>query len=166
MRKISQLKEQLIKISGDVHRISRRLHPTILDDLGLVRAIESECIALNMLREGLKIQFKKKNIPDKIPNDIALCFYRIVQEGLKNFMRHSGASRCEIKLKGGDDVLYLTLQDDGIGFDPAEVRSKPGLGLTSMRERVQFVCGVFSIDTRIGQGTTLKVSVPLPKGVL
>lgn len=160
LQKISRIKEQLISVSEDVHRISRQLHPTILDDLGLVRAIESECAALQM-RENLVIIFKSEDVPDRIANDISLCFYRIVQEGLRNIISHSGATRCEIFLKTAGDALCLSVRDQGMGFNQAEVRNKPGLGLSSMRERMQLVQGDFAIDSRPGQGTVIRVSVPL-----
>lgn len=160
LRKISWIKEQLISIAEDVHRISRQLHPTILDDLGLVRAIESECAALQR-RENLEVIFRHESVPDRIPKDISLCLFRIVQEGLKNIVRHSGAQRCEVSLQTGD-TLCLTVKDEGTGFDRVEVRKKPGLGITSMRERVLLVQGDFAIDSRPGQGTVVRVSVPLP----
>jgi PAS domain S-box-containing protein len=159
---ISRIKEQLISVSEDVHRISRQLHPTILDDLGLVRAMGSECAALQ-LRENLEVVFQHENVPDGIPKDIALCLYRVVQEGLKNIVRHSGAARCDVVLRGGAEALSLTIQDQGKGFDREEVRNKPGLGLSSMRERVQLVRGDFGIDSRPGEGTVIRVRVPLTK---
>lgn len=160
LQKISWIKEQLISVSEDVHRISRQLHPTILDDLGLVRAIESECASLQ-LRENLVIIFRHANVPDRIPNDTSLCLYRIIQEGLKNIIRHSGAAKCEIFLETADEKLCLSVKDEGMGFNPVEVRSRPGLGLSSMRERVQLVRGDFAIDSRPGQGTVIRVRVPL-----
>jgi len=159
---ISEIKEQLIKVSEDVHRISRQLHPTILDDLGLVRAIESECTLLRQ-RENLEILFLNENVPDKLPDDVPLCLYRIVQEGLNNCICHSGANRCEITLKGSDETIFLDVKDDGVGFDPLEVRDKPGLGLSSMRERVQLVGGQFKVDTEPGRGTSIHVSIPLKR---
>lgn len=158
--RIGRIKEQLIKVSEDVHRISRQLHPTILDDLGLVRAIESELEALKH-REDLLIIFKNKQVPNPIPSIVSLCIYRIIQEGLNNVIRHSGAKRCVVDLSRLQDTLCLTITDKGIGFDPEEVRHKPGLGLSSMRERVLFVQGDFSIDSQLGKGTEIKVSVPL-----
>jgi PAS domain S-box-containing protein len=160
VQKISQIKEQLIKISEDVHRISRQLHPTILDDLGLVRAIESECAAL-MRRENIEIILRNEDVPVSISNDIALCLYRVVQEGLRNVLTHSRAKNCEILLKGEESTLCLAVSDNGVGFDPLEVRNKPGLGLSSMRERAHLVRGDFSIDTRPGKGTAIRVCVPL-----
>lgn len=159
---ISRIKEQLISVSEDVHRISRQLHPTILDDLGLVRAMGSECAALQ-LRENLEVVFRHENVPDRIPKDISLCLYRVVQEGLKNIVRHSGAARCEVLLRGDAEALSLTIQDQGKGFNREEVRNKPGLGLSSMRERVQLVRGDFGIDSRPGEGTVIQVRVPLTK---
>jgi signal transduction histidine kinase len=162
IQRISGIKKQLIKISEDVHRISRQLHPTIIDDLGLVRAIESECAALGK-RENIEIIFTNVNVPDSLPDDVPLCLYRIAQEGLNNCLCHSGANRCEVVLKGSGDTIFLAVEDKGAGFNPVEVREKPGLGLSSMRERVQLVGGQFNIDTEPGRGTSIHVSIPLEK---
>jgi two-component system, NarL family, sensor histidine kinase UhpB len=162
-RKISAIKEQLIKVSEDVHRIARQLHPTILDDLGLIRAIESECAAFGQ-REHIEIIFTQDDVPDSFPDDVPLCFYRIVQEGLNNIIKHSDAERCEITLRGTDETICLAVKDKGVGFDPDEVRSKSGLGLASMRERVQLVRGNLAIDSKPGKGTIIQVSIPLKGG--
>jgi signal transduction histidine kinase len=163
VHKVSQIKDELIKVSEDVHTISRQLHPTILDDLGLARAIESECAAV-MRRHPVGIIFRKEDVPDEIPDDIALCLYRVVQEGLKNIAVHSQSKNCEIFLKGADHALSLTVTDDGVGFDPLVVRSMPGLGLSSMRERVQLIQGDFSIRSQPGKGAVITVCVPLAGG--
>ena len=162
IQSISGIKEQLIKISEDVHRISRQLHPTIIEDLGLVRAIESECAALGK-RENIEIFFTSEDEPDRFPDNVPLCLYRVIQEGLHNCISHSGTNRCEIVLKGTGDAIVLALKDEGSGFDPVEVRNKPGMGLSSMRERVQLVGGQFKVDTEPGRGTTIHVSIPLEK---
>ncbi|MBI5632815.1 MAG: PAS domain S-box protein [Nitrospirae bacterium] len=159
-RKVSQIKDQLIRVSEDVHAISRQLHPTILDDLGLVRAIESECATL-MRRDNFEIVFEFFEVSAAIPKDAALCLYRIVQEGLKNIVRHSNARDAEIFLRGTEDGICLTIADNGVGFDPAEVRHRPGLGLSSMRERVSLVGGEYSIESQPGNGTVINVCVPL-----
>jgi len=160
IQSISGIKEQLIKISEDVHRISRQLHPTIIEDLGLVRAIESECAALGK-RENVEIFFTSEDIPDRFPDNVPLCLYRVIQEGLHNCIHHSGTNKCEIALKGSGGAIVLVLKDEGSGFDPVEVRNKPGMGLSSMRERVQLVGGQFKVDTEPGRGTTIHVSIPL-----
>jgi PAS domain S-box-containing protein len=162
IQKVSKIKEQLIKISEDVHRISRQLHPTILDDLGLVRAVEAECAALAR-REGIEIIFTHEGVPDRLPADVPLCLYRIVQEGLNNCICHSGTKSCKVILKGSGDKISLLVKDTGRGFDPVEVRDKPGLGLSSMRERVQLVGGNFKVDTQPGQGTSVHINLPLTR---
>lgn len=162
-RAAAQIKEQLIKVSEDVHTISRQIHPTILDDLGLVRAVESECASV-MARHPVRITFRKEHVPDKIPDDIALCLYRIIQEGLKNVTAHADARSCEIHLRGENHALSVTLTDDGIGFDPQEARRMPGLGLSSMRERVLLVQGEFAVRSRPGEGAVITVRVPLAGG--
>ncbi|HEX9113896.1 MAG TPA: ATP-binding protein, partial [Nitrospirota bacterium] len=162
-RAAAQIKEQLIKVSEDVHTISRQIHPTILDDLGLVRAVESECASV-MARHPVRITFRKEHVPDKIPDDIALCLYRIIQEGLRNVTAHADARICEIHLRGEDHALSVTLTDDGIGFDPQEARRMPGLGLSSMRERVLLVQGEFAVRSRPGEGAVITVRVPLAGG--
>jgi len=159
-QKISQIKEQLISVSEDVHHISRQLHPSILDDLGLIRAIESECTAI-LKRGNVRVTFVREDVLPVIPGDIALCLYRVVQESLKNITKHSQAQSAEIFLKSADNNITLAIRDKGIGFDPAQVRQKPGLGLASMRERIQLVRGEFSITSQPGQGTAVSVRVPL-----
>ena len=162
IQKVSEIKGQLIKISEDIHRISRQLHPTILDDLGLVRAIEAECTALAQ-REGIEIIFTSENVPDRLPADVPLCLYRIVQESLNNCICHSGTKSCKVILKSSEDKISLTVKDTGRGFDPVDVRDKPGLGLSSMRERVLLVEGNFKVDSQPGRGTSLHVSIPLTR---
>ena len=162
LQKVSHIKEQLIKISEDVHRISRQLHPTIIDDLGLVRAIESECAALSQ-RESVEIFFTTEDIPEILPDDVPLCLYRITQESLNNCISHSGTAKCEVFLKGSHDAIFLDIEDEGVGFNTDEVRNKQGLGLSSMRERVQLVGGNIKVDTEPGRGTHIHVSIPLKR---
>jgi PAS domain S-box-containing protein len=163
VERIVQIKDQLIKVSEDVHNISRQIHPTILDDLGLVRAIESEC-AMFLRRHSITPSFIKDHVPDAIPDDIALCLYRVVQEGLRNIAVHSRATSCKIVLHMSGDAICLAVTDDGVGFDPLEIRNTPGLGLSSMRERVQLVEGDFAIRSEPGKGTEITVCVPLAGG--
>ncbi len=158
--RVTEMKEKLIRVSEDVHGISRRLHPSILDDLGLVRAVKSECKNFSE-RFGIVTRFMPKDVPDRLPPDLALCMYRIVQEGLRNIAVHAQAEEAHVSLTGTDDMLYLTVNDDGIGFDPESVRRKAGLGLASMRERVRLVNGNFSVRSRPGCGTTIEVMAPL-----
>jgi PAS domain S-box-containing protein len=158
--KLRDMKNQVVKVSEDVHSISRQLHPSILDDLGLVRAAGSECERFSS-REGIDVAFTEENLPSNIPRDISLSLYRIVQEGLRNIAKHACATHTSVSLKGGHDALVLTIQDNGIGFDREEARGKAGLGLASMRERAALIHGDFGITSTRGQGTRIEVYVPM-----
>jgi signal transduction histidine kinase len=159
---LREMKRDIIKISQDVHNLSRRLHPSILDDLGLIKAVESECAGFSK-REGIEVVFNHENIPTVIQRDIALALYRIIQEGLRNISKHACAEHISVSLKGIDHDVLLSVQDDGLGFDPAEARGKPGLGLSSIRERVRLIQGELSIESQPGKGTRITVRVPLVK---
>ena len=149
---IREMKTNIVKISQDVHNLSRQLHPSILDDLGLIKAVESECRNVST-REGVEIVFNHENIQAFIPKDISLSLYRIIQEGLSNISKHACAEHITVSLKGIDHDLLLSVQDDGIGFDTAEIRKQPGLGFSSMRERTRLIHGELSIKSQPKQGT-------------
>ncbi len=158
--KLGEMRQQIVKLSSDVHAISRQLHPSILDDLGLVEAIKSECNNFTQ-REGIVVRYKPVRLPPRIPRDIALCIYRIIQEGLRNIAKHAQATEAHLSLIGKNDALYLSIKDTGVGFDPLGVKKKTSLGLASMEERVRLIQGNFSIQSQPGQGTEIKVRAPL-----
>jgi signal transduction histidine kinase len=159
---LREMKNGIVRISQDVHSLSRQLHPSILDDLGLIKAVESECISFSR-REGIDIVFNHENIPRVIPKDISLSLYRIIQEGLTNISKHACAEHISVSLKGIDHDVLLSVQDDGIGFDSAEVKEKPGLGFSSMRERARLIHGEFSIQSQLEKGTLITVRAPLTR---
>ena len=160
LEKLRDVKNQVVRVCEDVHGMSRQLHPSILDDLGLVRAVESECKRFSS-REGIDVAFTEENVPGNTPRHISLCLYRIVQEGLRNIAKHACANHVSVSLKGGRDGLVLTIQDTGIGFDPGEVGGKVGLGLGSMRERARLIQGGLSISSEPGHGTRIEVRAPI-----
>jgi signal transduction histidine kinase len=159
---LDEMKKDIIEISQDVHDLSRQLHPSILDDLGLIKAVESECKNFSR-REGIEIAFNHENIPKIIPKDVSLSLYRIIQEALSNISKHACADHISVSLECIGHDLFLSIQDDGIGFDPAEVREKPGLGFSSMRERAILMQGEFSIRSQPERGTVIDVKVPLKR---
>lgn len=154
------LKDKLIEISEVVHDLSRQLHPSILDDLGLVQAVESEC-ALFTKRNGITLSFANSDVPDAIPNDIALCLYRAIQEGIRNIAAHSKTNAARITLQGFDGGVVLKIQDLGVGFNVREARAKLGIGLAGMRERVRLVKGTMFVRSEPGKGTEIEISIPL-----
>ena len=160
LNKIVRIKEQLIKISKDVHNISRDLHPSILVDLGLIRAVQSECSNFSA-RTGIAVNFIPKNVPDKIPKDIALSAYRTIQEGLSNIAKHADVKNSSVFLEMSGGSLIVIVRDTGIGFDQTKVRQQAALGLGSIRERARLINGKSSIMSTLGKGTTIEVRIPL-----
>ena len=128
------LKEHLIALSDDVHRLSRQLHPAILDDLGLKDALRAECDRVAE-RGRLAVNFRCGQLPACVPRDLALCVYRIAQEALHNAVKHAQADRVDLTLNADLEFLDLEVRDFGRGFDPAAGRHRSGLGLASMEER-------------------------------
>ncbi len=156
---LRRTRAQLVKLSEDVHALSRQLHPSILDDLGLVDALRSECVHFQQ-REGLVVTCQAENLPAGLPRDTALCLYRIAQEALRNVARHAEARGANVSLTGYDGDVLLTVSDEGKGFDPHGARSRPGLGLASMEERARLIGADLSIQSHPGKGTTISLLVP------
>jgi len=159
-QELNDMKMKLIEVSEDVHSLSRQLHPTILDDLGLVEAVKSECMVFSR-RTGIALSFEPNNMPGVIPKDIALCLYRVIQEGLKNIEKHAKITQAQISLQGLSGSIRLLIQDVGAGFEPHTIKNKAGLGLSSIRERVGFINGTMSVKSEQGKGTEIEVFVPL-----
>jgi signal transduction histidine kinase len=151
--------ERLAALSESVHSLSRQLHPSILDELGLVDALRSECLSLEQ-RDGIRVRFQSRDVPTDIPSDVALCVYRVAQESLRNVARHARCSRASVQLGGTERVLVLCVRDKGIGFEVA-ARGKTGLGLESMRERARLIRARLSIRSKPGRGTRITLRVPL-----
>jgi two-component system, NarL family, sensor kinase len=157
---LREMQNSIVRISEDVHSLSRQLHPSILDDLGLIKAVEAECARFSR-REGIDVVFNHENFPRVIPKDVSLSLYRIIQEGLRNISKHACAEHITVSLKGLDHNVLLSVQDDGIGFDWAEVKENPGLGFSSMRERARLIHGELSIQSQPEKGTVITLRVPL-----
>jgi signal transduction histidine kinase len=159
---LHEIKNGIVRLSQDVHSLSRQLHPSMLDDLGLIKAVESECSGFSK-REGVEVLFNHENIPGVIPKDVSLSLYRIIQEGLRNISKHACAEHASVFLQGIDHDVLLSVQDDGIGFDWAEVKKNPGLGFSSMRERARLIRGELSIESEPEKGTVITVRAPLTR---
>jgi signal transduction histidine kinase len=99
-----------------------------------------------------------------VPNEEAICLYRIAQEALRNVARHAAARVAEVSLERVNGGLQLAVWDNGKGFDPVRMRDRPSLGLASMRERLRALGGKLSIDSAPGKGTVVLAWVPLNGG--
>jgi signal transduction histidine kinase len=156
------MQEQLVGLSEDMHALSRQLHPSILDDLGLVEALRSECASFAR-REGIAVVYRSEDVPATLPKGVALCVYRVAQEALRNLAKHAAVDEAWVTFVAIGPELVLRVQDKGVGFDPAAVRSEAGLGLSSMEERVRLIQAKLSVTSAPGRGTTVEVCVPLAR---
>jgi signal transduction histidine kinase len=153
------LRGHVATLADDVHRICYRLHPAILENLGLIVALESYCEEY-AAHSSVKTRFMHCGIPAQLPKTLALCIYRIVQETLRNVARHAHAKRALVILRGTQDRIDVTIKDTGCGFDLARVRGN-GLGLISLTERVHLAGGTCTIRSSPGKGTRIHASLPV-----
>ena len=147
------------EIAEEVRRISHRLHPAILDNVGLEAALEAECQSFHRIH-GIRASCEFQNCPVSVTPDVALALYRITQEALSNVARHAKASWVKVTLTAMDDRLVLSIVDSGIGFEPENPTSLGGLGLVSMRERARQIGAHLAVSSQPGKGTEVEVEAP------
>jgi signal transduction histidine kinase len=154
---LSDLSSQISAISNTAREISHGLYPTHLEYLGLAKALKRLC---DELRSGknTSIHLTMSHLPDQLQPSISLSLYRIAQETMHNIITHSQAKNVQVELGADDTQIALRIIDDGVGFDTSHQAG--GLGLESMRQRVQAVGGVIDISSSPNSGTRIEVRVP------
>jgi signal transduction histidine kinase len=153
----------LDRIGEELRRVSHELRPTILDDLGLVPALEFLAEGVSR-RGGFRVRVEG-NIEGRLPPAVETALYRVVQEALTNISRHARARNVELVLRREGSEILCTVRDDGIGFDAAKVQSPGnhgrGLGLIGMKERLSAVGGSLVLSSLPGRGSELVFAIPL-----
>ena len=157
---IQHAQERIAEIARDVQGLSHRLHSSKLDYLGLVSAANSFCRDVAQ-QSKVRVDFSHRDVPRTLPKEVNLCLFRVLQEALQNAVKHSGSKQFRVTLARTENRLELTVSDDGAGFDLKRAASGKGLGLISMRERLQLVEGEISIHSKPGAGTTVRALVRL-----
>jgi signal transduction histidine kinase len=155
---LDSLRGCVTMLAEDVHRICERLHPIVLDNLGLVRGIEFLCEE-QARTGGLKASFVHGCIPRRLPANVSLCLYRVVQEALQNAAKYSGADQVTVRLHKEDNGVRALVSDTGRGFD-MKAASRSGLGLMFLAERVKLLDGRCAIRSAPGKGTLISAWVP------
>ena len=148
------------EIGADLHTLSHRLHSSTLEKLGLVPGVTALCKEFGT-QKAIEVDLRTHDVPRSVDPDVALCLFRIVQEGLRNLKKHSGAAKAQVRLRKVGDKLLVTVYDDGAGFDVHDVEEKEGLGIRSMEERADLLGGRFHIRSKPGKGTRIDAWVPL-----
>jgi len=157
LRHLHLVEEMTERNARVVRNISLLLRPTMLDDLGLVPALN--WLAREVSRtNSLDVQVNTDSFRDDIPDEHRTCVFRVSQEALRNAVRHSGARNVWISVAEKDGLLQLSVEDDGRGFDPA---AEGGLGLLGMQERVRSLSGKMFVNSQPGRGTSVKFELPI-----
>ena len=131
VQQVHNILDSASEIGADLHTLSHRLHSSTLERLGLVPGITADFA----VEQGIAANFLADDVPRSVRPDVALCLFRIVQEGLRNLKKHSGAARAQVRLCKVGDKLHVSVSDEGIGFNLRDQRGKEGLGIRSMEER-------------------------------
>jgi signal transduction histidine kinase len=156
---LDEFRQSVCELGDDLHSLSHQLHSSTLDTLGLVTGLSSLCRDFGA-RQGIEVDFASEDVPRTVRPEVSLCLFRIVQEGLQNMKKHSGARKARVSLRNFGGKLFLSLCDEGIGFD-ANTLGKPGLGILSMQGRARLLGGDFEIHSTSGKGTRIEAWVPL-----
>jgi PAS domain S-box-containing protein len=159
IEKIDALAKLTSEISTDVRRVSHRLHPAVLDLVGLVAAMSESCREFARL-SNMDIEFVHRQVPRTLPKDVTLCLYRVAQEAIRNAQKHSGSRQVQVELMGASDSVRLRVSDSGVGFDVQSV-DRDRLGLVSMAERLRSLGGELTVHSQPGRGTSIEAHVVL-----
>src|ERR1700751_2151234 len=157
--RIGTLRDQTTEITNDVQLLSHELHSSKLEYLGIVGATKNFCQEFSE-RQRVEIDFQSRDLPTALPTELSLSLFRVLQEALRNAMKHSGVKRFEVRLWGSTGEIHLVVIDLGVGFDTGAAMQSIGLGLTSMQERLRLVGGDLSINSKPKCGTTIPARVP------
>ncbi len=160
--RLRALQARVVKASEVARHIAYELHPSVLDDLGLVASLRSLCKEFSARAKNTKFKFTGDTMPASLPREVASCLYRVAQESLQNISKHANAQHVSAALTLRKGSVALTIADDGVGFDPAAVKGRGGLGLIGMEERARLVKGKLSITAKPGSGTRVTIEAPLP----
>jgi signal transduction histidine kinase len=164
LRQFESVIDQIREAVDDIRKISRNLSPSVLDEFGI-------CVAIDMLCRDFESEVPAINIDCRacvdeigLPEIVKVAIYRVVQEALNNIQKYASARQVEVAVAAGDDELSLLIRDDGEGFDAAEVLlgsdQQRGMGLVSMKERVEVTGGTFQLESSPGQGTAIAATWP------
>jgi signal transduction histidine kinase/ligand-binding sensor domain-containing protein len=158
-REFEEISTSALEALDEVQEITNNLHPHYLERLGLTKAIKSMLLKVS---EVLEVSGEIDLIDNIFPKEMEINVFRIVQESVNNIIKHSDAAEADIKIKSAENEIVITIKDDGRGFDTDNIKSKgSGLGLVSLKERTNMIGGKISINSSVGNGTEIKVILPL-----
>ncbi len=160
---LQRMREQVLEAIEGVRRIARGLRPPALADAGLAAAIRAHVRELGRSSD-LDLDLDLDPVDASLDEDQRLVVYRVVQEALNNVVRHARARRARVSVHRGAEAVVATVRDDGVGFRPDSLEYGEGLGLLGMEERAEMVGGAVHVESRPGEGTTIRLEIPVGKG--
>lgn len=155
---LAGLSKQSDDLASDLRALSHRLHSSKLELLGLPSATAAFCRDVSQ-QQQMAVQFTHSGVPEALAPETEVGLYRVMQEAVMNAVKHSGASRVDVALHGNGNGLHLEVTDHGKGFNPDAALLRDGLGLVSMRERLYLIGGELVVQSRPGEGTTVRAHV-------
>lgn len=158
--RLQTARQQIDSLNNDVRNISHRLHPAILNELGLSESLKALVHEFGE-HENMPATYSKQNVPADVPQQAATSIYRIAQEALRNVSKHAGKTHVKVSLSGKGKLLQLKVADSGVGFDQDADAPAGSLGMISMQERARLAGGELKVQSALGRGTTVIVEVPL-----
>ncbi|MBX7174096.1 MAG: hypothetical protein K1X72_24200 [Pyrinomonadaceae bacterium] len=160
-REFEEISQNALEALDEVQQITANLHPHYLERLGLTKALKA---MFTKLSDVIELNAEIDSIDNVFPKESEINVYRIVQESLNNIIKHSDASEAEIKIKRLENEVIIAIKDDGRGFDTTNFKAKgSGLGLVGLRERTKMLGGKISINSSIGNGSEIKLNLPIQK---
>jgi len=159
--RLKEVWQHTAEINNEIHSLSHHLHSSKLEYLGIVEAAKGFCQEFAE-QQKVEIDFYHQDIPQGLPKEVSVCLFRVLQEALRNAVKHSGARYFEVELRATPDEVHLRVRDRGVGFDPRTAMSKHGIGLVSMQERLKLVKGRIDFESAPNRGATVYARVPFP----
>jgi signal transduction histidine kinase/streptogramin lyase len=156
---IDKAQQKLLRVGADLRQLSHGLHPPLLQEGVLTNALHAYCEQFS-IASGIPVSCSADERVDDLSRSAALAIFRIVQEALGNAAKHAAAKGIVVRLTRSDNVVSLTVSDDGVGFDRGRLGNEGGLGLIMMRERAGQLSGTFDFETAPGRGTKISVAIP------
>lgn len=160
---LAEAQHALTELMGRVRGLSLDLRPALLDDLGLLPALDW-LFERYILRTGVQVELRHQGLDQRFPSEVETVAYRIIQEALNNVARHAGVVKVVVRLLADQQCLMLRIDDRGPGFELEAARlAHPSGGLSGMAERVRLIGGLLTIETAPGAGTQIIAELPLPE---
>ena len=156
---LAGLQRETVTLGNDLRLLSHELHPALLEHLGLVDALRRRCEEVSA-ESGVTVALDVTSDLGQLPDEVALCLYRVAQEALRNVVNHAQARSARVELSRQNGRVAMRIADDGQGFEPGTAVGQRGLGLISLDERVRMLAGTFAIESSPQSGTIVSVMVP------